>query len=206
MQALRPILMKFHFAFPRAVSVQIAAHQALALLVLGIVSGAALAQSGSAANSPTRIYRCGNAYTNDATEAQAKGCKLLEGGNVTVVQGTRVQPAPSLAPTAPRAAGSGAGPVGGTGGAGGARVDSPEQRARDSDARFILESELKKAEARRAELLKEYNNGEPEKLGAEVRNHQKYLDRVAELKAAIARADADIAGLQRELSRLSASK
>ena len=61
---------------------------------------------------------------------------------------------------------------------------------KDSDARMILESELKKAEARQAELLKEYNGGVPEKLGPETRNNQKYIDRVAELKAAIARADA----------------
>ena len=168
----------------------------LSVLFLLAISAAALAQG--TASGPTRIYRCGNAYTNDAIEAQARGCKLLGGGNVTVVQGTRVQAGP-VAPAAPRAASPGA-----SGSA--PRVDSPEQRARDADARFILESELKKAEARRAELLKEYNNGEPEKLGPETRNHQKYLDRVAELKAAIARADADIAGLQRELSRLSASK
>ena len=31
----------------------------------------------------SRIYRCGNEYTNTVTEAQAKGCKLVEGGNVT---------------------------------------------------------------------------------------------------------------------------
>lgn len=189
--------MKFQFASFPAISPRV-----LALLALGFAAGAALAQAASSggSGSPTRIYRCGNAYTNDAVEAQAKGCKPLEGGNVTVVQGTRVQAAAQPSPAAPRASGSGAGA--GTG----PRVDSPEQRARDADARYILESELKKAEARRAELQKEYNNGEPEKLGAETRNHQKYLDRVAELKAAIARNDADIAGLQRELSRLSASK
>jgi len=51
-------------------------------------------------------------------------------------------------------------------------------------------------------LLKEYNNGEPEKLGPEHRNHQKYLDRVAELKASIARNDSDIDGIRRELSRV----
>ena len=188
--------MKFQFEFPCVTSLRVCA-----LLPLGLAAVAALAQSAPPANSATRIYRCGNSYTNDAAEAQVKGCKLLEGGNVTVVQGTRVQAGP--APTAPRTTGSGAGSGGG---GSGPRVDSPEQRARDSDARFILESELKKAEARRAELQKEYNNGEPEKLGPETRNHQKYLDRVAELKAAIARNEADIAGLQRELSRLSASK
>jgi len=64
---------------------------------------------------------------------------------------------------------------------------------------------LKKAEARQAELLKEYNNGEPEKLGPETRNHQKYLDRIAELKASMARNESDIAGIRRELGRVPSS-
>jgi hypothetical protein len=80
-------------------------------------------------------------------------------------------------------------------------VDADEQRSRDSNARAILEAELKKAETRQAELVKEYNNGEPEKVGPEHRNYQKYLDRVAELKASIARTDNDIAGIKRELGR-----
>lgn len=138
-----------------------------------------------------RIYRCGNEYTNTVSEAQAKNCKLVSGGNVTVVQahkpsatsGTRV-----AAATQP-----------------GQRVDAGDQRAKDSDAKLILESELKKAEARQAELLKEYNNGEPEKLGPETRNFQKYQDRVAELKASISRNESDIAGIRRELGRVSSA-
>ncbi len=158
---------------------------------------------GPASSPSSRIYRCGNAYTNDVAEAQARGCRLLEGGNVTVVQGTRVQAPPR---TAPGAAVVSAGPGASTtvASAGGPRVDTAEQRARDADARQILEAELRKAEARHAELLKEYNNGEPEKLGPETRNHQKYLDRVAELKAGIARSEADIAGIRRELGRMGA--
>lgn len=138
-----------------------------------------------------RIYRCGNEYTNAAAAAQKGNCKLISGGNVTVVPSQR--PAAQPARTASAATS-------------GARVDAPEQRARDADARLILESELKKAEARRTELLTEYNNGEPEKLGPETRNHQKYLDRVAALKASIERVESDIAGIQRELTRLPASK
>jgi hypothetical protein len=88
----------------------------------------------------------------------------------------------------------------------GQRVDSSEQRAKDTDARMILESELKKAEVMQEDLIKQYNNGEPEKLGPETRNHQKYLDRVAELKASIARNEGDIAGLRRELGRSGASQ
>jgi len=54
-------------------------------------------------------------------------------------------------------------------------------------------------------LLKEYNNGEPEKQGMESRNHQKYLDRVAEIKANLLRNESDIAGIRRELGRVSPS-
>lgn len=156
----------------------------------------ATALAAATAQAQTRIYRCGNTYTNDAAEAQAKGCKLMEGGNVTVVEGTRVQ-SPARPTSSPSASAQGTPSQ---------RIDANDQRARDADARLILEAELKKAEDRRAELLKEYNNGEPEKLGPETRNYQKYLDRVAELKAAITRNEADIAGIKRELSRLSAAK
>lgn len=149
-----------------------------------------------------RIFRCGNEYTNNAADAQSRGCKLVEGGNVTVVQGTRPQ-ATAAAPAA--AAPAGAVTRVATAPQAGQRIDASEQRARDSDARAILESELKKAEARQAELLKEYNNGEPEKRGDEARNYQKYLDRVAELKAGIARNDSDIAGIKRELGRSAAT-
>ena len=68
----------------------------------------------------------------------------------------------------------------------------------------MLESELRKAESKQTELLKEYNNGEPEKQGSEAKNYQKYLDRVAEMKAQIARNESDIAGIRRELGRLPA--
>ena len=85
-------------------------------------------------------------------------------------------------------------------------MNANEQKARDADARAILEVELRKAEARQAELQKEYNNGEPDKLGPETRNHQKYLDRVAELKASILRNESDIAGIKRELGRVPAPR
>lgn len=148
---------------------------------------AVLAWAATGVQAQDRIYRCGNEYTNTITEAQAKSCKLVSGGNVTVVPGVRTS-----TPSKPVAASPVSAP----------RVDNNDQRSKDADARLILESELKKAEARHAELLKEYNNGEPEKLGPETRNHQKYLDRVAELKKSIERNDNDIAGIKRELSRV----
>jgi hypothetical protein len=148
-----------------------------------------------------RIYRCsGNEYTNNATTAAERGCKLVEGGNLTVVNAPKPRPAAAngdvRVATATQAgnAGSAAAPAP-------SRIDTAEQRSRDSDARAILESELKKVEAKQAELLKEYKNGEPEKRGDEMRNNQKYLDRTAEMKAQIARNDSDIAGIKREIGR-----
>lgn len=143
------------------------------------------------ASAQERIYRCGNEYTNTVTEERSKNCKLISGGNVTVVQA--VKPAAkqggssTITPNPQRSS------------------DTADQRSKDSDARLILEAELKKAEARKLELQKEYNNGEPEKLGPETRNHQKYLDRIAELKAAISRNEDDIAGIRRELARVPGS-
>jgi hypothetical protein len=151
-----------------------------------------------------KIWRCGNSYTNDEAVAKTQGCKLVDGGNVTVVTGTKVNGA---------AGSSGAAPAGKGGGVtmavappssvppGGPRVETSEQKARDSDARLILESELKKSETRLGELQKEFNNGEPEMLGPEHRNRQKYLDRIAVLKASMERTEKDIAGLKRELAR-----
>lgn len=155
----------------------------LAAVALGGLSTQAAAQE--------RVWRCGNEYTNNATVAQQRGCKVMEGGNVTVVQGSRpmVSAAASGAATAKSPAGS-------------PRVEGADQRARDGEARSVLESELRKAQDRQAQLLKEYNNGEPEKQGSEAKNYQKYLDRVAEMKAEIARNESDIAGIQREIGRL----
>ncbi len=163
---------------------------------------ALLLPTASMAQGP--IYRCGSEYTNTVTEAQKPHCKVVEGGNLTIVQGTR----PTAGTSAPAAAASAATRVANAAPSpnGGARVDTADQRARDNDARRILESELRKAESRQQELEQEYKNGEPDKRGDEARNYQKYLDRVAELKASIARNQSDIAGIQREIARLPAAK
>jgi len=145
----------------------------------------------SAASAQERVFRCpNNEYTNDQAIAKAKNCKPLQGGNVSVIPGTAVK---STANTAPAASGTSA-----------QKVDTNDQRARDADARGVLEAELKRAEARRAELLAEYKDGKPDHQGIESRNHQRYLDRVAELKAAIARTESDIVGIRRELGRSAA--
>ncbi len=150
-----------------------------------------LLATAAASHAQSKIYRCGSEYTNDPKMAKEKNCKLMEGGNITIIQGTTPQAeraTPAAASSSPRPSTS--------------STVSPEQRARDSDARAILEMELRKAQERLAEARKAYADGEPEKQGIEGRNHQRYLDRVAELKAAVARAEADVASIERELARL----
>lgn len=139
------------------------------------------------------VYKCpGNPvlYTDaiSASEAKSRGCSTLEGNPITVIAPPKRASTGSAAPTpaASRPADS--------------RIDPQEQRARDSDARRILEGELRREEERLAELQTEYNKGEPERRGDE-RNYQKYLDRVTDLKSGIARKESDIAALKRELSR-----
>jgi hypothetical protein len=160
-----------------------------ALVALSLVAaGAAVAQ-----DPPKPVYRCPGPpvlYTDalSAAEARDKGCRTIEGAAITVVQ----------AP--PRARANGASAAS-TARPGEAKVDPAAQRARDTDARRILSDELKSEEERLAALQKEYNGGQPERKGDE-RNFQKYTDRVADMKAAITRKEADIAALKRELAKL----
>ena len=166
---------------------------AVVCVMLVSVGGESLAQSTSG----KPVYRCpGNPvlYTDalSAKEAKDKGCTTLEGAPITVIASPkRSGPAPSGGGTAAPATSSN--PE--------ARVSPVEQKARDTDARRILESELRKEEESLAALKKEYNNGEPERRGDE-KNYQKYIDRTAELKASVARKESDVAALRRELAKL----
>jgi hypothetical protein len=158
----------------------------LALACVPWLAGAALAQDKP-------VYRCPGPpvlYTDALSpqEARDKGCRTIEGAPITIVPASK----PRLAGSAPASASrSGEG----------SRVDPAEQRARDSDAKRILGEELRLEEERLAQLRRDFNNGEPERRGDE-RNYQKYLDRVGEMKAAIARKEADVAAIKRELSKL----
>lgn len=140
------------------------------------------------------IYRCGNEYINDAADAKRRGCKTMEGGNITIIQGPRATSSETTR-SAPKASTSSARSTG-------SRIDTADQRARDSDARAILQAELDKAKDRLAQANKAYAGGAPEKEGIEGRNHQRYLDRVAELKAAKERAESDVSSISRELDRM----
>lgn len=165
-----------------------------ATLLLG--SAAVRAQDGA-------VYQCSrpNApvlYTDAVGVKQAReqgqACQPVQAVPVTIPQGPRLRAA-----TAPAAAGASAPPRAAV--PSGERVPPPQQRERDNEARAILQAELQREQARLQLLLAEYNDGQPERQGNE-RNYQRYLDRVAALKASIERSSADIAALQRELARL----
>ncbi len=150
----------------------------LAVAVLSCAGGARAAEGST-------MYRCpGNEYNNtlSAKEAKDKGCKTIEGAPITVIQIAK--------PRVPVA----------TSASGVTRVDPDEQRLRDGDARRILESELKREEDRLAAMKAEYNGGDPERQGNE-KNYQKYIDRIADMKAAIDRKESDIAALKREIAK-----
>lgn len=154
----------------------------LAWVLTGLVAAAP-----ALAAEPNVTYKCpGRIYSNTMTakEAKDKGCTVLE-GSVTVIQGTKARPVPAAGASSPP----------------GSKVDPADQRARDSDARRILEAELKREEDRLTALKTEYNNGEPERRGDE-KNYQKYQDRTADLKEQIERKTSDIAAIKRELAKL----
>jgi hypothetical protein len=161
---------------------------------------AALAAAPAWAQEEKPVYRCpGNLYTDTLTakEASDRGCKTLDGAPITIIQGPVRVPKPASGATASPGA-SGAGPADSRGDN---RIDPAQQRARDSDRRRILESELKREEEALAVLNREFNNGQPERQGDE-RNYARYQERVAAMQAAITRKQADIAALKRELAKL----
>jgi hypothetical protein len=181
--------------------VQCSKRTALAVLFL-------LLTAGLSVQAQQAVYRCGQEYTNAPREPGL--CEPLAPQAITVISGTR----PTPSPAAPAAAvvmptrSPQAEPAAAVASSGQprppavpARTPDVQQSERDAQARTILTQELDKARAQLAQLVQSYNQGEPEKWATETRNHQKYLDRVAEMKAAIERTERDIDSLQRELTR-----
>lgn len=138
------------------------------------------------------VYRCPGPpvlYTDalSAKEARDQGCRTIEGTPITVMQTVKPRPAASAASAESRGAES--------------RVDAGQQRVRDDERRRVLQTELRQAEERLANAQKEYGNGQGERRGDE-RNYQRYLDRMSELKDSIARHEADVQALKREIAKL----
>jgi hypothetical protein len=158
----------------------------LLLLASLLMGGAGIAQA--------QIFLCVDAQgRRELTDTQRAGCKPLDvpGGFAAPARRGNDQPAKPRAPTMAAATSPADFP----------RVDNALQRARDDDRRAILNEELRSEEKRLMDLRKEYNNGEPERIGGE-KNYQKYLDRVAGMKDNISRSEKNIEALKRELSNI----
>ncbi len=155
-----------------------------------------------------QVWRCANEYTNQpGANPEARGCRLVEGGNLSIMEDARPRNAAPASPTTRPSSGPAARPTGSASGARspGERVDRTEQQARDRDARLILETELKRAQDKVVELEAEYNQGKPTPLASERGNDDRYRDRTEELKRRLERAQSDVAAIEREIARLPAA-
>lgn len=124
----------------------------------------------------------------------AKGCKRLDVQPIVTVPTPR---APAVAAT-----GNPIRPAVDQRGAGFPRIEADTQRVRDGERRRILEEELASEEERLARLRTEFNNGQPERHGDEMRNVARYQERVARLQEDIHRSESSVAALRRELGLL----
>lgn len=167
------------------------------LKVLGLVACSVTSAVG--ADAPEPIYRCGNEYTN--APAQARDCQVIQSPSITVIPGTRPFGASAVSASTPLATRTKTTPAGAPA-LGAPSAEPGDAQNRDAQKRTILVTELQHTRERHAQMVLEYNEGQPDKVGGEARNHQKYLDRLAHLKAGIARAERDMDSLQRELSRM----
>jgi hypothetical protein len=159
--------------------------RALALLALGACAhGAALAQGA--------VYKCVDDNGRvEFTDTSRRGCKLLDLPGFI---------APAPAPARGRPATRQGGPAAASP-SGFPRVDSAQQRARDDERRDILNDELRNEEKKLADLRRDFNNGEPERVGGE-KNYAKYQARVAQMREDIGRSERNVEALKRELANL----
>lgn len=136
------------------------------------------------------VYKCGDTFTNDTARAKRDKCPLLEAGAVVTVPSSSQQNAvavtqkknidlsktSTLRSQHPKPQ---------------PKPRSVEQQARDHDSKAIIQSELKKTEVQLFDLRKQYAG----------LSSQQDIERKIEVKQKIARAEADVVSLKRELQR-----
>jgi predicted RNase H-like nuclease (RuvC/YqgF family) len=150
----------------------------LACLILWVLAAPLLAQGVFVCVQPngTREYR----NTGDI-----RGCRRLDTETISTI------PAPTTNQQAKAGTMDSSFP----------RIDSQIQKRRDQDRLQILMDEVRTEESKLSELRREYQNGEPERLGSE-RNYAKYQERVAQMKDDILRTEKNIEALKREIGNL----
>jgi hypothetical protein len=149
------------------------------LLSLTLLAGAAYAQSN--------IYVCiqPNGSREYRNTGDVRGCKKLDLQEISMIPSPPQQQSRVAATSDPLFP----------------KIDSFTQKRRDQDRMQILMDEVRVEEEKLVGLKKEYQNGEPERLGNE-RNYAKYQERVAILKEEVQRTEKNIEALKREISNL----
>ena len=153
---------------------------------------ACLAGWGSMALAQNEIFVCTDSDGRKVYQnvGNAKGCRRLDIQPLTSVSAPRL-PSPAASP---RTAAPPVTP------ANFPRIAADTQRVRDGERRRILEDELRAEEDRLARLRGDFNDGQPERQGDEVRNFVRYQERVTRMQEDIQRSENNIAALRRELA------
>ncbi len=150
------------------------------------------ALSAFSASAEQAVYQCGQELTNQPKNPAL--CQKIEISNHTQIAGTKVQNLNK--PNAVVSAGDRPSETAQT-------VSSipPNVHQRQTQARTILEDERQKLMLQHAELVRNYNHGQPALLEGESRHQVQYLQRVAALKTNLDRIERDLQALQREIAR-----
>jgi hypothetical protein len=141
------------------------------------------------------MYRCIDASGHKLyTDVKKGNCEVIYTGSSNPRPPAASAPIPAVRASSP-------GPAAAVSPASFPRVDSAQQRARDDDRREILNDELRAEQKKLADLRKDFNGGEPERMGNE-RNYAKYQERVASMRDEIGRTERNIEALQREITNI----
>ena len=138
------------------------------------------------------MWRCpGGYYTNNDKEAyNVGGCERVTSDSVSVIPppdpSTKVIPPPPVVEEPPQSQPQ-------------PQVESPKPDPEVEKRKARERRQLAKKKKELEVLQKEYKNGEPDKMGPEFRNYQKYLDRVERMKKDIDKKNAEIEKLQSNL-------
>lgn len=169
-------------------------HMTSRLQIACLTMASLLAGVPLAAHADSTIYKCVDADGRiEFTDSVKKNCKALD--------------LPSSFPAPAKAKSAAAGGAGrtvtapATAPADFPKVSSDQQKGRDDDRRGILNEELRNEEKKLADMRRDYKGGEPERQPTE-RDAAKYQERVSLMKDSIARAEANVDALKREISNI----
>jgi len=153
------------------------------------------ALSAFSASAEQAVYQCGQELTNQPKNPAL--CQKIEISNHTQIAGTKVQNLNK--PNAVVSAGDRPSETAQT-----VSSNPPNVHQRQTQARTILEDERQKLMAQHAELVRNFNQGQPALLEGESPHQAKYRQRVAGLKSNLLRIERDLQALQREITRYAA--